>query len=227
MGNIGTCDGKEGLKEDVLNYNLLCDREENNDVDVAETADISFLMSRKVYFDRNLRTGQEDKIDDQSSDSVEEESEDETWDLSLGALPNTNSMTSSRSSLLPQQPSPSPIPYFAEEQRIHLIMKPDLLEEANRIEELDQLDLSNTGLPPELNVANIVRDRHYVHHPNQRLNLQLSYVVAFALAAVIGFALGNIIGSSFIYIQFIYYLFQWEIISYLYIRLIGQFSSSL
>lgn len=121
--------------------------------------------------------------------------------MGLEALIMNQSLSSSLSSLV-QEPSPAPLsPVIPESgtQRGHVsTMKPDLLEEANRIEELDLMDysaVSNPDLPPELTVANIVRDRHYVHHPNQRLNVQLSFIVAFALAAVIGFALGNIVGN--------------------------------
>jgi hypothetical protein len=77
------------------------------------------------------------------------------------------------------------------------MLKPDLLEEANRIEELDLMDYSavtNPDLPADIVVANIVPDRHYVHRPNQRLNEKLSFVMAFALAAVFGFAIGHLIG---------------------------------
>ena len=130
-----------------------------------------------------------------SDDDEDDELDEETWDLSLGALANSSSLASSLSSL-PQQPSPAePAP----ESSSVRITKPDLLEEANRIEELDQMDYSavtNPDLPPELDIANIFRDRHYVHHPNQGLNQTLSYVMAFALAAVVGFALGNIVGLS-------------------------------
>lgn len=140
----------------------------------------------------------------ESSDSEDDESEDDTWDLSLGGLANENSLASSRSSLVQQPPSPlraspSPVVPIAEEPHHHMsLVKPDLLEEANRIEELDLMDYSavtNPDLPAELTVANIVPDRHYVHHPNQRLNVQLSFFVAFALAAVVGFAIGNIVGK--------------------------------
>ena len=140
---------------------------------------------------------QDYKVDEQIND-VEDESEDETWDLSLEALVNANSLASSLSSLLQQPSSPSPAPVPPEEgrQRTFPMVKPDLLEEANRIEELDLMDYSSvTNLPAELVVSNIVRDRHYVHHPNQRLNGQLSYIVAFVLAAAVGFALGHIIGK--------------------------------
>lgn len=131
-----------------------------------------------------------------SSESSDDELEEEAWDLSLGALVNSSSVASSLSSLAQQPSSPSPVAVaVASGART---VKPDLLEEANRIEELDLMDysaVSNPDLPPELNVANIFRDRHYVHHPNQRLNVTLTYVMAFALAAVVGFALGHIIGS--------------------------------
>ncbi len=138
--------------------------------------------------------------DEQSNDSMDDESEDETWDLSLEALVNANSLASSLSSLIqqPSSPSPAPFPPAEGQQRSYALVKPDLLEEANRIEELDLMDYSsvtNPDLPAELVVSNIVRDRHYVHHPNQRLNVQLSYIVAFVLAAAVGFALGHIVGK--------------------------------
>ncbi|XP_059352434.1 uncharacterized protein LOC130703856 isoform X2 [Daphnia carinata] len=138
--------------------------------------------------------------DDQSIYSVDDDSEDETWDLSLEVLMNANSLASSLSSLVQQPSSPSPLGNEADGyQRSHPMLKPDLLEEANRIEELDLMDYSavtNPDLPAEIAVANIVPDRHYVHHPNQRLNEKLSFVMAFALAAVVGFAIGHIIGLS-------------------------------
>ncbi|KAI9550035.1 hypothetical protein GHT06_007626 [Daphnia sinensis] len=138
--------------------------------------------------------------DDQSIYSVDDDSDDETWDLSLEALMNANSLASSLSSLVQQPSSPSPPANQADGyQRSHAMLKPDLLEEANRIEELDLMDYSavtNPDLPAEIAVANIVPDRHYVHHPNQRLNEKLSFVMAFALAAVVGFAIGHIIGLS-------------------------------
>lgn len=136
-------------------------------------------------------------------DSASDDSDDETWDLSIEAFVNTGSLASSISSLIMQPSSPSPSLAMANDEAAgpypagHVKIKPDLLEEANRIEELDQLDystVSNPDLPAELNLANIFRERHYVHHPNQRLNVQLSYVVAFAVAAVAGFALGHIVG---------------------------------
>jgi len=136
-------------------------------------------------------------------DSPSDDSDDETWDLSIEAFVNTGSLASSISSLILQPSSPSPSLVLANDEAAgpypagHVKIKPDLLEEAQRIEELDQLDystVSNPDLPAELNLANIFRERHYVHHPNQRLNVQLSYVVAFAMAAVAGFALGNIVG---------------------------------
>jgi len=93
----------------------------------------------------------------------------------------------------------SPTPLMTLENRLRPT-KPDLLHEATHLEEeLDQLDYScigNQGLPDDLNIANIFRERHYVHRPNQRLNVQLSYFVAFVMAAVIGFALGHVIGLS-------------------------------
>ena len=139
-----------------------------------------------------------------SDDSSSDDSDDETWDLSIEAFVNTGSLASSLSSLVQQPSSPSPLEMANDEAAGpypagHVKIKPDLLEEANRIEELDQLDystVSNPDLPPELNIANIFRERHYVHHPNQRLNVQLSYVVAFAMAAVAGFALGHIVGMT-------------------------------
>ena len=136
-------------------------------------------------------------------DSPSDDSDDETWDLSIEAFVNTGSLASSISSLILQPSSPSPSLAMANDEAAgpypagHVKIKPDLLEEANRIEELDQLDystVSNPDLPADLNLANIFRERHYVHHPNQRLNVQLSYVVAFAMAAVAGFALGHIVG---------------------------------
>ena len=131
----------------------------------------------------------EENVADGVDDVIE--SEDETWDLDLGALVNNASLSSSVSSLVQE---PEPVPAFHAST-----VKPDLLEEANRIEELDLMDYSavtNPDLPPELTVANIIRDRHYVHRRDQRLNVQLSFFVAFALAAVVGFALGNIVGIT-------------------------------
>lgn len=144
-------------------------------------------------------TAQSTQPDDQSCYSMDEDSEDETWDLSLEALMNANSLPSSLSSLPQQVSSPSPPVDLADGyQRSHTMLKPDLLEEANRIEELDLMDYSavtNPDLPAEIAVANIIRDRHYVHRPNQRLNEKLSFVMAFALAAVVGFAIGHVIGT--------------------------------
>jgi L-rhamnose mutarotase len=120
---------------------------------------------------------------------VSDDEDDDQWSL----------FQEERGSRAPSVASESPAVASAPSSRGNSMPKPDLLEEANRIEEEleDQLDyssLTNQELPAELNVANIFRQRHYVHHPNQRLNCQLSYVVAFVMAAVIGFALGNIIG---------------------------------
>lgn len=170
--------------------------EENDDEIVPSLVDmIECLIERQPDPDddpENLES--EDEND--SSGSVDNDSEEETWDLSLGALANNNSLASSLSSLVQQPSSPSPAAEVP--PRNFVISKPDLLEEANRIEELDLMDYSavtNPDLPAELVVANIVPDRHYVHHPNQRLNLQLTFIVAFALAAVFGFALGHIVGK--------------------------------
>lgn len=151
--------------------------------DDAETGDVAPVDAEEEWSTDSSSTS-----DEESDDELDEEA----WDLSLGGLANSSSLASSVSSLPQQQASPVPEPSIR-------ITKPDLLEEAKRIEELDQMDLStltNVDLPPELNVANIFRDRHYVHHPNQRLNMTLTYVMAFALAAAVGFALGNIVGLS-------------------------------
>jgi len=174
------------------------DNEEEGIVDPENEAEIDTI---------NTVDGDEEKLkkeEDWSSESSdEEELDEEAWDLSLGALLNSGSMTSSLSSLIQEPSSPSPI---IPVPSIARIVKPDLLEEANRIEEMDQLDysaVSNPDLPPELNIANIFRDRHYVHHPNQRLNLTLTYIVAFAMAAVVGFALGHVIGIFKIFLHYI------------------------
>jgi hypothetical protein len=158
------------------------------------------VSERKVDFDEDTESSNHDPTqpDDQSSYSVDDESEDETWDLSLEAVVNANSLASSVSSLVQPPFSPSPMVIPADGyQRSHTMLKPDLLEEANRIEELDLMDYSavtNPDLPADIVVANIVPDRHYVHRPNQRLNEKLSFVMAFALAAVFGFAIGHLIG---------------------------------
>ena len=104
------------------------------------------------------------------------------------------SVRSSSPSNLEQSPTP-----LSNHENGVLHTKPDLLCEASHLEEeLDQMDflsISNPDLPAELDIANILRERHYVHHPNQRLNVQLTYFVAFVMAAVIGFAFGHIIGN--------------------------------
>lgn len=132
------------------------------------------------------------------NDDENEETDEENWDLGVEAPVYSASLASSSVSSLVEQPD-SPSPIIAGQGHAASLVKPDLLEEANRIEELDQYDYSsvtNPDLPPELNVGAILRERAYIHRPNQRLNLQLSYFVAFALAAVFGFALGNLVGTK-------------------------------
>ncbi|KZS06313.1 Uncharacterized protein APZ42_030254 [Daphnia magna] len=178
---------------------------DENTISVVESeekaeAAVSVYAANDEKLSLQEETAQSAQPDDQSIYSVDDDSEDETWDLSLEALMNANSLASSLSSLVQQPSSPSPPANQADGyQRSHAMLKPDLLEEANRIEELDLMDYStvtNPDLPAEIVVANIVPDRHYVHHPNQRLNEKLSFVMAFALAAVVGFAIGHIIGLS-------------------------------
>ena len=160
------------------------------------------ISGTKLDMDENTDCSYHDptELDDQSSYSVDDESEDETWDLSSEAVMNANSLASSVSSIVHPPFSPSPMVISADGyQRSHTMLKPDLLEEANRIEELDLMDYSavtNPDLPADIVVANIVPDRHYVHRPNQRLNEKLSFVMAFALAAVFGFAIGHLIGMK-------------------------------
>lgn len=137
---------------------------------------IEELMDRDDLFE-NSNEGE--MLDDSILES------DSLIECSLGSSNQTN-----------LESSPSPIRMI---ENPIMPTKPDLLHEASHLEEeLDQLDyssFSNPDLPAELNIANIFRERHYVHHPNQRLNIQLTYFVAFVMAAVIGFALGHIIGN--------------------------------
>jgi hypothetical protein len=128
--------------------------------------------------------------DDSESESESSEAEEEegTWEFNSDGHASS-SLNSSVNSTPQHQPVNLP-------GRLY-VAKPDLLEEANRIEEMDQMDystLTNQDLPADLNLAAISRERHYVHHPNRRLNLTLSFVVAFSMAAVIGFGLGHFIG---------------------------------
>ena len=127
--------------------------------------------------------------DDSASESESSEAEEEgTWEFNSDGQASS-SLNSSVNSTPQHQPVNLP-------GRLY-VAKPDLLEEANRIEEMDQMDystLTNQDLPVDLNLAAISRERHYVHHPNRRLNLTLSFVVAFSMAAVIGFGLGHFIG---------------------------------
>ena len=135
----------------------------------------------------------EELMDD---DSFENSNEKEMTDGSTTESESWSecSVRSSSPSNLEQSPTP-----LSNHENGVLHTKPDLLCEASHLEEeLDQMDflsISNPDLPAELDIANILRERHYVHHPNQRLNVQLTYFVAFVMAAVIGFAFGHIIGN--------------------------------
>jgi hypothetical protein len=200
---------------------LLCAEDDKNSTETQEDAKAAqcVISERKLDLDEETDSSSRDdqpqpaQHDDQFTDSIDGESEDETWDLSSEALINANSLASSVSSLVQPPLSPSPIMISADGyQRSHAMLKPDLLEEANRIEELDLMDYSavtNPDLPAETVVGNIVPDRHYVHRPNERLNEKLSFVMAFALAAVFGFAIGHLIGiRSLIKLLFTNFFYQ-------------------
>lgn len=61
---------------------------------------------------------------------------------------------------------------------------------------MDSSLLLNHDLPADVNLSNIQRERHYIHQRNRRLNVLLSLLVAFSMAAAIGFGIGHFIGLS-------------------------------
>lgn len=178
--------------------NVLCVTEEAKEdlaVEVAhEAPELMASISSAEDLSEAVNMDEVEFLNDVEGD----ESDDENWDLGVEAPAYPASLASSISSLIDQQAASSSLAFLRGDN--HSLVKPDLLEEANRIEELDQYDyssVSNPDLPPDLNIGAIMRERAYVHTPNQRLNLQLSYFLAFALAAVFGFALGNLIGMCY------------------------------
>lgn len=185
--------GACGLEEKNLDTDSIQDTERNQTIeDEQEMPRLLASISSADDLDEAIKFDEHELLNNAEG----EESDEENWDLGVEALALSASLASSVSSLAGQPDSPSPIVGRGQNLSTNLV-KPDLLEEANRIEELDQYDYSsvtNPDLPPELNVGAILRERAYVHRPNQRLNVQLSYIVAFVLAAVFGFALGNLIG---------------------------------
>ena len=181
-------DGKSPSETEDISFGNEVE-EENSSIAFSSDAIAKRSFNREPFEDEHHSSSE-----DESLPSSEAEDNIDEWEFNLGNSDSTSTISSVSS-------SPQHQVFLRQGQPI---AKPDLLEEANRIEEFDQVDLSsltNQDLPPDLHLATINRERHYIHHPNRRLNMVLSLAMAFSLAGVVGFGLGHFIGESWSTLQ--------------------------